>query len=196
MRPGYRSLVTALGIALVAAAPTLGWQSRAEAHPSPTVASTPFVTWQSRVEGQPSWFYPGSYAGVYFWHNEPAGLSLQTTDPTGQPHEYQGTLTTDGTINNLTPVQLESNDTYNLGPAGHVLQFDFHTADEIDGLDFDIGGGTGLKLGVQWDDSSCGGGLCSMPTSNFYLGAGDVSAENNPLWVCREDNGACLRNLP
>jgi hypothetical protein len=189
-------IASALALTLEAGGSTLVSQTAAVSRAAPPLARAPLVSWQSRVEGQPSNFYPGSAAGVYFWHNDPAGLSLRTTDPPGYGHEYQGTITTDGTIFNLNGYRLESDDTYNLGPRGKVLTFDFHTADGVDGLDFEIAGGTGLKLGVIWDDASCGGGLCSMPPTDFYLGANNVPAENNPLWVCREDNGACLRNLP
>jgi hypothetical protein len=191
-----RKIASAVAITLVAGGSALLWQSATVSHAMPALPSAPFVSWQSRVEGQPSSFYAGSAAGVYFWHNEPAGLSLRTTDPPGYGHEYRGTISTDGTIFNLSAYQLEADDSYSLGPRGEILTFDFHTADGVDGVDFEVSGGTGLKLGVQWNDPSCGGSLCSMPTNYFYLGANNVSAENNPLWVCREDNGACLRNLP
>ena len=72
---------------------------------------------------------------------------------------------------------------------GHVLTFDFHTDSAIDGLNFEIAGGTGVKLGAQIDGMPA-------PLSNIYLGAAGVNPVNNPLWVCRDDNGACLANLP
>jgi hypothetical protein len=59
--------------------------------------------------------------------------------------EYQGPITTGGSIFNLNGYRLESDDSYNLGPRGRVLTFDFHTADGVDGLDFEIAGGTGSK---------------------------------------------------
>jgi hypothetical protein len=189
MRSAFHSLGRALGIALIAAAPALAWQARAEAHPAPAVASIPTVSWQARIEGQPSSFAAGAASGVYFWHNEPAGLSLRTTNPGGVQHEYTGLINTDGTIINLTPVLLEADDSYNLDAAGQNLSFDFITDNGIDGLDFDIVGGTGLKLGAQWDGSS-------LPERNIYLGSGGVHPVNDPLWVCRNEGGGCLANLP
>jgi hypothetical protein len=189
MRPISRSLVAALGVALIAVIPAFVWQNRAEARPAPALASLPTVSWQARIEGQPSSFAAGAASGVYFWHNEPAGLSLRTTNPGGVQHEYTGLISTDGTIINLTPVLLEADDSYNLDAAGQNLSFDFITDNGIDGLDFDIVGGTGLKLGAEWDGSS-------LPLRNIYLGSGGVHPANNPLWVCRNEGAGCLANLP
>jgi len=189
LRRRCRFVAVALGIAVVATASALVWQSSAGRQPASSVAAASTLDWQYRLEGQPGSFFPGSNPGVYFWHNEPAGLSLRTTDPPGQAHEYTGTITTDGTIINLTPVQLESNDFYNLGPFGHVLTFDFHTADELDGLDFEIAGGTGVKLEANWDGQP-------IPMQDFYIGQYGVHPLNNSMWFCRAQNGDCLANLP
>ena len=188
MRPRYRSIAT-VGVAALAAASAIAWQSHAGMHATPAVASAPYVSWQDRIEGQPFAFAAGAASGVYFWHNEPAGLSLRTTNPRGVQHEYTGLISTDGTIINLTPVQLEADDSYNLDSAGENLTFDFITDNGIDGLDFEIVGGTGLKLGAQWDGSS-------LPERNIYLGYRGVHPVNNPMWSCRDEGSYCLANLP
>jgi hypothetical protein len=189
MRPKYRSLAVSLGIVAVAAVSAFLWPSHAGAHPTTPSLGVPLVSWQDRIEGQPFSFRAGAASGVYFWHNEPAGLSLRTTNPPRQAHEYSGLISTDGTIFNITPVDLEPDDSYSLDPAGQNLSFDFHTDSAIDGLDFEIAGGTGLKLGAQWDGDA-------LPLRRIFLGADGVHPENNPLWVCRDEGGACLANLP
>jgi hypothetical protein len=189
MRHSYGSFVTAVGVAVLAAFSAVVWQSDPIARAAVPVTNLPLVSWQARVEGQPFSFRAGAASGVYFWHNQPAGLSLRTTNPPRQSHEYSGIISTDGTIFNLTPVDLEPDDSYTLDAYGQNLSFDFHTDSAIDGVDFEIAGGTGLKLGAQWD------GL-PLPLQSFFLGANGVHPENNPLWVCRDEGGYCLANLP
>jgi hypothetical protein len=193
--PSLHGIASALAISLVAVGSAFVWQAATVSHAAPAPARLPFVSWQARIEGRPS-IDPGVDSGVFFWHSDPAGLSLRTTDPPGNPHEYKGTITTDGAIRNLDEFRLEPDDYILLGLAARVVEFDLHTSGGVDGLDFDIEGGTGLKLSVQWDDSSCPGDLCSMPPSNLYLGGNSAPAGNNPLWVCRQENSACMSRLP
>ena len=147
------------------------------------VATSAFA-WQNRVDGQPVSFSAGSTAAVYLWHTQPVGFSIRTTDPAGTNHLYTGTVTTDGTFVNVSTVKLDGSDSVSVDGSGHTLSFSFHTYNGIDGVDYDIQGGTGQRVDVQEDG-------VEMPTTNAFLGAYSVHPENMPFLVCRADNYSC-----
>jgi hypothetical protein len=153
------------------------------------IATGSVFAWQDRIEGRPLSFGAGSRAGLYFWHDNPVGLSLRTTDRIGVRHEYSGTITTDGTIINVTPIQLDPSDSVSLDAGGQTLYFDFHTFSGIDGVDYEIAGGTGQELYIQWDGSD-------IPVARVYLGRNSVHPLNDPMVFCRDDNNDCRGNLP
>ncbi|HTE85701.1 MAG TPA: hypothetical protein VK821_13305, partial [Dehalococcoidia bacterium] len=144
---------------------------------------------QDRIEGRPLSFRTGSRAGAYFWHDNPVGLSLRTTDQIGVHHEYTGTITTDGTFINISPIQLDPDDSVSLDGSGQILSFDFHTFSGVDGVDFEIAGGTGQELYIQWDGRD-------IPVARVYLGRNSVHPLYDPMMFCRDDNDDCRGNLP
>lgn len=143
--------------------------------------------WQSRIEGRPVSFEAGSSPGVYFWH-EDAGMRLRTTDPENVEHIYRGVLTSDGTFAALDLVKAERDDMASIDASGHKLSFSFHTYSGIDGMDFQIDGGTQLTLSLYRDDYDAAGKKLSsqrLPIDNIYLGAYSVHPDRNPFTVRR-----------
>lgn len=169
MKRTLTALATALGLTFVVAASAFAWQDR--------------------TAGRPMSLSAGSTAGVYFWHNNPVGLSLRTTDPPGVQHYYTGTIISDGTFFNVNPVQLEGGDWASVDPSGHVLTFSFHTFSGIDGVDYEILGGSGQRVNLQMDGAE-------FNPSSVFLGSYSVHPEFMPFTVCRTDGGSCGAALP
>jgi hypothetical protein len=134
--------------------------------------------WQSRIEGRPASFDAGGTSGVYFWHEDPVGLRLRTTDPENREHYFSGTITTDGTIRNLSLIRAEQDDTATVDASGKQLTFNFHTFSGIDGMDYDIQGGTYQTVNLQRD------GL-QLSIDRIFLGEDSVHPDHNPLTICR-----------
>jgi hypothetical protein len=169
LRRSLGALATAIGIALFMTASAFAWQDR--------------------IEGQPRTFRAGATAGVYFWHDDPAGLRLRTTDPIGIAHEYTGWIETDGQFYNLSPIQLDANDSAGIDGSGQTLYFDFHTGSGIDGIDYEIQGGSGQKVYIQRDGQD-------ISVNRVFLGRNGVHPEFDPMTFCRAENNSCVGNYP
>jgi hypothetical protein len=169
MRQILAAIFTALGITLSLAASAFAWQGRAE--------------------GRPVSFSAGSASGVYLWHDEPIGFSLRTTDPLGQHHAYTGTIVTDGVFTNVSAVAPEADDSVSVDGSGHVLSFSFHTFSQIDGVDYEIAGGTSQQLDLQID------GL-ELPPAAVFMGAFSVHPRHVPFSICRADDFSCPPLIP
>jgi hypothetical protein len=134
--------------------------------------------WQSRIEGRPASFDAGGTSGVYFWHEAQGGLRLRTTDPEGREHYFSGTIVTDGRIRNLSLIRAEQDDTATVDPSGRQLTFNFHTFSGIDGMDYEIEGGSYQTVNLQRD------GL-QLSTDRIFLGEDSDHPDHNPMTICR-----------
>lgn len=138
--------------------------------------TTATFAWQSRIEGKPASFEAGSTGGYYFWHDDD-GLHVRTTDPEGIDSWYAGVVTTDGTFRDLDLVRAEPDDNATLeGP--QTLVFGMHTFSGVDGFNFNVDGGTFVRLDLYRD------GHQTSP-DHIFLGAKSVHPNDDPFVIRR-----------
>jgi hypothetical protein len=137
--------------------------------------AVPTFAWQSRLEGNPG-VTDSSALGYYLWHDVD-GLHLRTHGP-GAEHVFTARFHTDGVITNLSPIRLEPGDQNYLENGGHDLVIYYHTYDGIDGVNFEIDGGSVLTGEANLD---------SLPisTANIFLGASEENPLHNPFTLPR-----------
>ena len=151
-----RSMLAALGATL-----TMG-----------TILAAPALAWSSDIEGRPDNLRPGGDEGYYVWHDD-NGLHVYTTDPVGH-HKYTFRISTEGVFQNVDPVRLDGGDSVTVLDGGHRLEGDFVTHEGIDGLNFNIAGGAGMRLALRID------GVLA-PGDEIYLGDDFSHPSNNPF---------------
>ena len=132
----------------------------------------PALAWSDDLAGRPANLQAGGDLGYYVWHDE-AGLHLRTTGP-GPRHTFHAVLETPGEFRDVRLVRLEGDDGFLVRDGGHVLDIHFETWDGIDGVDFRIEGGPGMRLILHRD-----GTLSS--TDEIYLGADGSHPDRNPF---------------
>ena len=130
------------------------------------------LAWSSDIEGRPDNLRPGGDQGYYVWHDD-NGLHVYTTDPVGH-HKYTFRISTEGVFQNVDPVRLDGGDSVTVLDGGHRLEGDFVTHEGIDGVNFNIAGGAGMRLALRID-----GDLA--PGDEIYLGDDFSHPSNNPF---------------
>ena len=140
----------------------------------------PAFAWDSVIEGHPAALEAGGLNGVYFWH-EGDGLHLYTTDAHDNGHLYAGTLTTDGSFANLQRDHLEQGDQASIDTP-QQLSFSFHTFDGLDGISFQIDGGSQITLSLSLDGRPLG-------ADSTFLGAYSQHPDSEPFTITRAGGG-------
>jgi hypothetical protein len=139
------------------------------------------LAWTGHVQGRPASFSAGGTDGYYVWHDD-AGLHLRTTDSSGV-FKYTGVLRTNGTFADVNAVRLEPDDRFEVLDGGHALRFQFITAEGVDGLDFQVDGGTRVRFDLERDGHR-------IDASNIFLGEDAVHPTHNPFAIHRDDQDA------
>ncbi|HLZ31644.1 MAG TPA: hypothetical protein VKV73_30350 [Chloroflexota bacterium] len=139
------------------------------------VFAVPTFAWQSRLEGNPG-VTSASALGYYLWHDSD-GLHVRTHGP-GTEHVFSARFHTDGVIQNLSPIRLEADDQNYLENGGHDLVIYYHTYDGIDGVNFDIDGGSVLTGLADLDSTR-------ISTADIFLGASGDNPLHNPFVLPR-----------
>ena len=164
--------------------------------PSSTTTGTqvrvvqPACDWGRRIWYEPQSFHAGAHDGYYFWcgpdhRHSGTELHLRTTDNAGV-HHYHGTLFTNGIFTNVEPIKLEPGDTVTIGDGGHTLDFSFVTARGIDGVDFNVAGGTHMRL-LFLEGSG------KIATSEIFLGKHGVHPAHDPVHIHRLRHVICYQ---
>ena len=137
------------------------------------------AAWPQVVEGRPPDFGPGSRSGYYIWHLEyqRPHWTLATTNPDGVSRNYTGTLTTNGSFVQVAPLRLELADRIRL-VGDNVLQFNFDTHSQIDGVGFSIEGGSHLTFALEIDGRPA-------PPRVINLGRTGAPPPSNPFTLTR-----------
>ncbi|HEY7065239.1 MAG TPA: hypothetical protein VII06_27430 [Chloroflexota bacterium] len=141
--------------------------------------TTAAFAWPGGVEGRPAGFHPGAPGDYYVWHtdNDVPHWHVETTDLPGFNHVYTGTLTTDGQFVGVDVAQPEADDWIRqVGPG--TIQYQFHTFSGIDGVRFDIAGGSYLSLDLGRDGHPSG-------LDRIHLGATGLHPASNPVVLPR-----------
>ncbi|HZQ37307.1 MAG TPA: hypothetical protein VFD32_15360 [Dehalococcoidia bacterium] len=173
------ALLAGLGVGLALTLAAAG-PAAAQTTPSqPTPAPASPLPWEARVQGMPQSFERGGTGGYYLWHDD-SGFHLWTTDPEGIDSHYTGTLTTDGVFTTIVLEHPENDDHFTSDGAG-TLSFNLHTASGIDGIDFDVQGGTRIDLALVRDGNQ-------TSPDKIFLGEDSVHPNRNPFAVVRKAN--------
>jgi hypothetical protein len=173
--PATTAVLTAATTSASAAPAPAGTQSTATCSPLQDDGG-----WPAEVQGRPAGFEPGDPAGVYLWHDG-TGWHLRVTHQNDHRQVYSGTLVTSGTFSDVDAVKLEGNDSFKVGPDGHVITFRFNNYGGVDGLDFR----THCAEGIHFDFR--GDGL-SLPVSMVYVGHDGDHPASDPFTVWRTES--------
>lgn len=137
-----------------------------------SLAATPVFAWSDDLAGRPDNLEPGGTAGYYVWHDD-GGLHIATTDPDGC-HRFTARIETNGEFTDVDPVRLETRDDIAILDGGHTMELRFVTCGWIDGVNFHIDGGSGMRLALRID------GLLA-PTDRVFLGEDASHPDSNPF---------------
>ncbi|MBF6601110.1 MAG: hypothetical protein IVW36_11435 [Dehalococcoidia bacterium] len=144
-----------------------------------TTPSAGMDRWPLRIEGRPAGLDAGDANGWYFW-SDASGLHIRTTTPADRNHVFTAVLTTSGVFRDVDKVRLENADDIRVLDGGHKLVVRFHTYAGMDGVDFRIGGGDGVRL--RLDEAGR-----TVPPARIFLGRFGVHPANNPFDVLRRE---------
>jgi hypothetical protein len=162
MRKQFFAMIIASGALLIASAPAAFAQS------STTPAAQPAV-----VEGMPN-IDLNAPTGYYLWRDGD-GFHLRTHGPATE-HDFDATLHTDGTFENVDSLKLEDGDRVNILDGGQTLALHFHTYDLTDGVNFTIRGGTRVRLDLRLDGSA-------GATDQIFIGSAARNPKHNPFTI-------------
>lgn len=151
--------------------------------------------WGKRIWSVPQSFHAGGADGYYFWcgPSETGAtdreLHLRTTDSKGV-YVYSGTLRTDGVFTDVEKVRDEQDDHVDVLDNGHELTFSFVTYQGIDGLNFNVQGGSKVRLHLLQSGAP-------ISASSVFLGANSVHPKHNPMEIRRlGERGQSGRHAP
>jgi hypothetical protein len=129
--------------------------------------------WENRLSGRPSMLTNGAIYGVFAWVDDTGALHLNTSAVRDYDHQFSGTITTDGRIEDVH-VDDNADDSVNVSDNRKTLTFLFHTFDGGDAVTYRIAGGTFQSVSAyEWGNQ--------MQTQNIYLGVNGVHPEFNPF---------------
>lgn len=134
------------------------------------------LAWSPRLQGEPDQFRPGDSRGVFIWHDRD-GLHLRTTTH-GREHVFSGVIRTDGHFRDVHSVRAERDDRYRLDCDRDTINFRFHTAGGVDGLDFRIKGGDKVYFDLYMDGHK-------IATRQIYVGRNGWHPHDNTFVLHR-----------
>jgi hypothetical protein len=145
------------------------------------------LAWTGHVEGQPASFSAGGTDGYYVWHDA-NGLHLRTTDSAGTFH-YTGVLRTNGTFVSVTPVKLDPADNLEVLDGGKTIKFQFVTHQGIDGVDFEVSGGSKVRFSLERDSAA-------IDPANIFLGTAAVHPKHSSFVIRRDKHQRSGKPVP
>jgi hypothetical protein len=140
----------------------------------------PSGSWPTQVTGVPN-VNPGMNQGFYIGVNANGLFSLVSTHPKSTPRVYyhfSGTVTTDGSFDDVSAIQLEKGDTYSVSADTHTLTFDFNNGGDLDGLSFLPMCGSTITFGLAIKGASA-------PTSRINVGMPSTNPSSDPFTFTR-----------
>jgi hypothetical protein len=138
------------------------------------------LAWSGSVQGKPASFHAGATDGYYIWHSDD-GWHLRTTDSSGT-NEYTGVVRTNGTFYDVRLVRAEHDDHLAVVDEGEAIVFRFRTSEGIDGLDFRIRGGTGVRFNLKENGAE-------IAPANIFVGEDSVHPATDPFEALRDPDG-------
>jgi len=128
--------------------------------------------WPAWTDGRPA-----AVPGVSVWHSAD-GWHVRVTHDSMHDRVFSGEILTTGKIATATPVKLEKNDAFKVGPAKHGIVFRFNNYGGIDGLDFTTTCAPFLEFGFTSDAHLVG-------PARIAIGAGGRHPAHDPFLIRR-----------
>jgi hypothetical protein len=136
------------------------------------------LAWPDLVENIPHNLHGGGTAGFYLWHND-QGLFLATTGPDPRTsHLFSGLIETDGRFTDVHLLRAERPDAYAVRENDQRIRFSLTTFADLDGLTFDVVGGTEVTFTLLID------GQRASPRS-IFMGQRAIHPQVNPIILYR-----------
>lgn len=120
---------------------------------------------------------PPSDPGVRVWHSAD-GWHVRVTHDSIHDRVFAGEILTSGQIASATPVKLEQNDAFRVGPRKHGLLFRFNNYGGVDGFDFTTSCAPFIEFGFTSDAHLVG-------PSRISIGAGGRHPAHDPFVIRR-----------
>jgi Bacterial Ig-like domain (group 1) len=139
-------------------------------------------SWPQQVSGVPP-VHPNAPRGFYIGATASGTFSLQVAHHQAIPRvfdHFSGTITTDGSFEDVNAIMLEKRDTYSVSPDMHTLTFSFDNGGDIDGLSFVAMCGSTITFNLNFEGASA-------PTSLINLGMPSTNPSGNPFTFTRSD---------
>jgi hypothetical protein len=111
-----------------------------------------FASDSPKMDGKPDAFNPGHSNGYFIWQDG-KGLHLRTTTP-GVEHVFSGTISTDGTFENVFGKSRGADDSFHVNGDHDKITFKFTSTGGSDGIDLHVSDGSyvGFKLSMDEED--------------------------------------------
>ena len=136
------------------------------------------LAWPDLIEGRPYNLEAGGTAGYYLWQRD-EGFVLAMTGPAHQPgHIFTGVLETDGRFSEIRLLRAERPDGYAVRENDQRIRFHFRTHADLDGLGFDVVGGTHLTSTLLIDGERA-------PVRRIFMGQRAINPQVNPVILYR-----------
>lgn len=111
------------------------------------------ASYSPNTEERPITFEPGKIIGYFLWQDKD-GLHLRITSA-GIPHTFSGTIRTDGRFENvLGKYQGGNEDYFEVSKSQNKITYNFTTAQDEKGLDFQLSYGSYVKFNLSLDGQS------------------------------------------
>ena len=164
--------VTVAGLTAVGA-PGAGAATTPTASPAPSCLPADHDgAWPAWANGRPA-----ADPGVRVWHSA-TGWHVRVTHDSIHDRVFAGEILTSGRIASATPVRLEKNDAFTVGPNKHGLLFRFNNYGGVDGFDFTTSCAPFLEFGFTSDARLIG-------PSRISIGAGGRHPAHDPFVIRR-----------
>ena len=140
----------------------------------------PSGPWPAQVTGGPN-VTAGMNQGFYIGANTNGTFSLEVTHHKMTPrvlYHFSGTVTTDGTFDNVSAISLEKEDTFSVSPDQHTLTLNFNNGGDIDGVSFVPTCGSTITFNLSIKSASA-------DTSRINLGKPSTNPSSNPFTFTR-----------
>jgi hypothetical protein len=184
-RSTVKALVIAAATTLVSGLLILPATSTASSAPKSgtmkaTADSCDSGAWPDQVTGVPD-VTGGMNQGFYIGVNADGVFSMEVTHPKLTPrvfYRFSGTVTTDGSFDDVNPLTLEKGDTYSVSPDQHTLTFSLNNGGDVDGLSFVPTCGSTITFELS---------IKSAPaaTSRINVGVPSTNPSSNPFTFTR-----------
>jgi hypothetical protein len=135
------------------------------------------LAWPDLIEGIPNNLHTGP-AGYYLWHNDQGFFLATTGRDRNSGHLFTGVIETDGEFRDLHLLRAERPDAFAVRENGQRIRYSFRTGPDLDGLTFEVVGGTHVTFTLLMDGERA-------PLRRIFMGQRAINPQQNPIILYR-----------